>query len=52
MVDALRAVRALDPQVPIVAGNIVSAAGTRDLIEAGADIVKVGVGLGRCAPPA
>ena len=46
MVDALRAVRALDPQVPIVAGNIVSAAGTRDLIEAGADIVKVGVGPG------
>lgn len=46
MVDALRAVRALDPQLPIVAGNIVSAAGTRDLIEAGADIVKVGVGPG------
>jgi IMP dehydrogenase len=46
MLDALRAVRALDPQVPIAAGNVVSAAGTRDLIEAGADIVKVGVGPG------
>lgn len=46
MIDALRAVRALDPQVPVVAGNVVSAAGTRDLIEAGADIVKVGVGPG------
>ncbi|WP_427384356.1 GuaB1 family IMP dehydrogenase-related protein [Janibacter sp. G56] len=46
MIDAVRAVRALDPQVPIVAGNVVSAAGTRDLIEAGADIVKVGVGPG------
>ena len=46
MLDALRAVRALDPQVPVVAGNVVSAAGTRDLIEAGADIVKVGVGPG------
>ncbi len=46
MVDALRAVRALDPGVPIVAGNVVSAGGTRDLIEAGADIVKVGVGPG------
>jgi IMP dehydrogenase len=46
MLDALRAVRALHPQVPVAAGNVVSAAGTRDLIEAGADIVKVGVGPG------
>lgn len=46
MIEALRAVRALDPRVPIVAGNVVSAEGTRDLIEAGADIVKVGVGPG------
>jgi IMP dehydrogenase len=46
MLDALREVRALDPQVPVVAGNVVSASGTRDLIQAGADIVKVGVGPG------
>lgn len=46
MMDALRAVRGLDPQVPLVAGNVVSAAGVRDLIAAGADIVKVGVGPG------
>jgi GMP reductase len=46
MIDALRAVRALDPAVPVVAGNVVSAEGTRALIEAGADIVKVGVGPG------
>lgn len=46
MLDALAAVRSLDPQVPVVAGNVVSAEGTRDLIEAGADIVKVGVGPG------
>jgi IMP dehydrogenase len=46
MLDALRAVRALDPPVPIVAGNVVSAEGTRDLVEAGADVVKVGVGPG------
>ncbi|PBB08638.1 GuaB1 family IMP dehydrogenase-related protein [Kocuria sp. WRN011] len=44
--QALEAVRALDPQVPIVAGNVVSADGVRDLIGAGADIVKVGVGPG------
>jgi IMP dehydrogenase len=46
MFDALAAVKSLDPEVPIVAGNVVSADGTRDLIEAGADIVKVGVGPG------
>ena len=46
MIEALRAIRALDPAVPVVAGNIVSAEGTRDLIEAGADIIKVGVGPG------
>jgi IMP dehydrogenase len=46
MVEVLRAVRALDLPVPIVAGNVVSARGTRELIEAGADIVKVGVGPG------
>ena len=46
MLDALRAVRALRPAVPVAAGNVVSAQGTRDLVEAGADIVKVGVGPG------
>ncbi|MEU6346684.1 GuaB1 family IMP dehydrogenase-related protein [Streptomyces sp. NPDC046977] len=46
MLQAVRAVRALDPRVPVVAGNVVSAEGVRDLIEAGADIVKVGVGPG------
>ncbi|MGV1009449.1 MAG: GuaB1 family IMP dehydrogenase-related protein [Dermatophilaceae bacterium] len=46
MVDALRAVRASGVDVPLVAGNVVSAAGVRDLVAAGADIVKVGVGPG------
>jgi IMP dehydrogenase len=46
MFEALAAVRALNPTVPLVAGNVVSPEGTRDLIEAGADIVKVGVGPG------
>ncbi|MCN9240751.1 GuaB1 family IMP dehydrogenase-related protein [Streptomyces sp. RY43-2] len=46
MISAVRTVRALDPQVPLVAGNVVAAEGVRDLIEAGADIVKVGVGPG------
>ena len=32
--------------VQVVAGNVVTAQGTRDLIEAGADAIKVGVGPG------
>lgn len=46
MLEAVRAVRAQELGVPIVAGNVVSRAGTQDLLEAGADIVKVGVGPG------
>jgi IMP dehydrogenase len=46
MVDALTSVRKAAPSVPVAAGNVVSAEGTRELIEAGADIVKVGVGPG------
>ena len=46
MLEALRLVRKLDPAVPIAAGNVVSPEGVRDLVDAGADIVKVGVGPG------
>jgi IMP dehydrogenase len=46
MLEALAAVRKLDPAVPVAAGNVVSEEGTRALIDAGADIVKVGVGPG------
>ena len=33
-------------RIPVAAGNVVTADGTRDLIAAGADVVKVGVGPG------
>jgi len=46
MIEALKAIRAINPKVPVVAGNVVTADGVRDLIEAGADIIKVGVGPG------
>ena len=48
MLDALRAVRAAvnGAPVPVVAGNVVTADGVRDLAAAGADVVKVGVGPG------
>ena len=46
MIDAIKAVTSLDLGVPTAAGNVVSAEGTRDLLTAGATIVKVGVGPG------
>ncbi len=46
MIEAIKAVAALGLGIPLAAGNVVSAEGTRDLIGAGASIVKVGVGPG------
>jgi IMP dehydrogenase len=46
MLHAIEAVRGAVGSLPIVAGNVATAAGTRDLISAGADIVKVGIGPG------
>ena len=43
---AIESVRAELPDATIVAGNVVTAVGTRQLIEAGANVVKVGVGPG------
>ncbi|AFM07781.2 GuaB1 family IMP dehydrogenase-related protein [Corynebacterium pseudotuberculosis] len=44
--EALKKVRELNPPVPVAAGNVVTADGVRDLVAAGADIIKVGVGPG------
>jgi len=46
MIAAIKEVRSIAGDTPIVAGNVVTREGTLDLIEAGADIVKVGVGPG------
>ena len=54
MIMALKAVREARDRlaetggrrVPLVAGNVVSADGVTDLVEAGADVIKVGVGPG------
>ncbi len=46
MLHVVEDVRRNAGTTPVVAGNVVTAAGTRDLISAGADIVKVGVGPG------
>ncbi len=46
VISAIQRIRAAFPNLPIMAGNVVTAEGTRALIEAGADAVKVGVGAG------
>jgi IMP dehydrogenase len=46
VIEATGHVKSLYPGLIIVAGNVVTAEGTRDLIAAGADAVKVGVGAG------
>ena len=39
-------IKAKYPDIPLIAGNVATAAATRALIEAGADVVKVGIGPG------
>jgi len=47
MLEAVESVRrAVGDRVPLVAGNVCTAEGTRDLIAAGADVIKVNVGPG------
>ena len=46
VIDGVRAIRKAYPKLQIIAGNVVTAEGTRDLIKAGASAVKVGVGPG------
>ncbi len=46
VVETLRALRKRHPRAVVLAGNVVTAEGVRALAEAGADVVKVGVGAG------
>lgn len=46
VIDAVRKIKVKFPQVPLVAGNVATKEGTLDLIKAGAECVKVGVGPG------
>jgi IMP dehydrogenase len=43
---AIRRIKMIAPGLPVLAGNVVTREGTEALIEAGADVVKVGVGAG------
>ncbi len=46
VVEAIKYIKRSFPELALVAGNVATADGTKRLIEAGADIVKVGVGPG------
>ena len=46
VLETVKRVKALYPDVQLIAGNVATAEGTRALIEAGADCVKVGIGPG------
>lgn len=46
VLQTVEAAKNLYPDLPIIAGNAATAQGTRDLINAGADAVKVGIGAG------
>ncbi|MCR5737594.1 MAG: IMP dehydrogenase [Eubacterium sp.] len=44
--NTLKMIKAEYPDLQVIAGNVATGAATRDLIEAGADAVKVGIGPG------
>lgn len=46
VIDAVRAIKTAYPELQVVGGNVATKEGTRHLIEAGADCVKVGIGPG------
>ncbi|MDN4592536.1 IMP dehydrogenase [Polycladomyces subterraneus] len=46
VLETVAKLREMFPDLVIIAGNVATAEGTRDLIEAGASIVKVGIGPG------
>ena len=46
ILNCVKRIKALYPDVQLVAGNVATAEGTRALIEAGADCVKIGIGPG------
>ncbi len=46
VINEVKAIREAYPDLNIIAGNVATAEGTRALFEAGADVVKVGIGPG------
>jgi IMP dehydrogenase len=46
VIEAVRRIKTAWKDLPVIAGNLVTAEGTESLIQAGADVIKVGVGAG------
>ncbi|SDF75918.1 IMP dehydrogenase [Sporolituus thermophilus] len=46
VLEAVKKIKQAYPNIELIAGNVATAEATRDLIEAGADAVKVGIGPG------
>src|SRR6266446_4414933 len=46
VIDAVREIKRRYPETQLIAGNVATAEGTRELIEAGVDAVKCGIGPG------
>ncbi len=46
VLQAVRAIRRVLPDVPVVAGNVATREGVRALVEAGAECIRVGLGAG------
>jgi IMP dehydrogenase len=46
VIEAVKTIKNKYPDIDLIAGNVATAQATRDLIEAGADAVKVGIGPG------
>ncbi|MCL2752691.1 MAG: IMP dehydrogenase [Defluviitaleaceae bacterium] len=46
VIEKVREIKEHFPELPVIAGNVATAAATKALIEAGADCVKVGIGPG------
>lgn len=46
VIEAVKKIKAAFPDVDLIAGNVATAEATRELFEAGADAVKVGIGPG------
>lgn len=46
VINAVKKIKEVYPNLQVIAGNVATAEATRDLIEAGADCIKVGIGPG------
>ncbi|MDF2593379.1 MAG: dehydrogenase [Clostridia bacterium] len=46
VIDAVRKIKSTYPDTQVIAGNVATAGATKELIEAGADAIKVGIGPG------